>query len=417
MTVSSQTQAILLLTAHFTKNESGSVKPLSPKEWGRFAIWLNAKALTPDLLLSGDLSTQLREWEDDKITLKRLGSLLDRGTALALSMEKWLGRGLWVITRADPDYPKRLTKHLGADSPAFFFGYGGRALLNNKEKGLAVIGSRNVSNTDLVYSRKLGERVANCGYSVVSGGARGVDETTMLGALEVDGTAIGVQADNLLRACSSAKYRQHLSNKNLVLISPFNPEASFNVGNAMQRNKYIYCLADAALAVCSGVKGGTWNGAKENIKKGWVPMWVKRTDDEGAGNSELVRLGANWASDKITELDISFLFKPTKVKAGLKVDTGTKTRNDNSSDMDSSGKGPISDISFYDFFLAKVRCLCGDEPQTKDELVKSMEISKTQFDVWIKRAVKDEKLEKLTRPVRYQWLDKRIETNEQLTLL
>ena len=209
----------------------------------------------------------------------------------------------------------------------------------------------------------------------------------MLGALEVDGTAIGVQADNLLRACSSAKYRQHLSGKNLVLISPFNPEASFNVGNAMQRNKYIYCLADAALAVCSGVTGGTWNGAKDNIKKGWVPMWVKRTDDEGAGNSELVRLGASWASDKIPELDISVLFKPTKVKAVLKVDTGTKTRNDNSSDMDSSGKGPISDVSFYDFFLAKVQCLCGDEPQTKDELVKSMEISKTQFDVWIKRAV------------------------------
>jgi predicted Rossmann fold nucleotide-binding protein DprA/Smf involved in DNA uptake len=417
MTVSSKTQAILLLTAHFTKNESGSVKPLSPKEWGRFAKWLNANALTPDLLLSGDLSTQLRGWEDNKITLKRLGSLLARGSALALSMEKWLRSGLWVITRSDPDYPKRLMKHLGVDSPAFFFGYGGRALLNNKEKGLAVIGSRNVSNTDLDYSRKLGERVAKCGYSVVSGVARGVDETAMLGALEVEGTAIGVQADNLLRACSSSKYRQYLSDKNLVLISPFNPEASFNVGNAMQRNKYIYCLADAAVAVCSGATGGTWNGAKENIKKGWVPMWVKRTDDEGAGNSALVRLGASWASDKIPELDISVLFKPTKVKAVLKVDTGTKTRNDNSSDMDSSGKGPISDISFYDFFLAKVRCLCGDEPQTKDELVKSMEISKTQFDVWIKRAVEDEKLEKLTRPVRYQWLDKRIETNEQLTLL
>jgi hypothetical protein len=103
MTVSSKTQAILLLTAHFTKHESGSVKPLSPKEWGRFAKWLNAKALTPDLLLSGDLSTQLREWEDDKITLKRLASLLDRGSAFALSMEKWLRSGLWVITRSDPD--------------------------------------------------------------------------------------------------------------------------------------------------------------------------------------------------------------------------------------------------------------------------------------------------------------------------
>lgn len=342
MTVSSKTQAILLLTAHFTKNESGSVKPLSPKEWGRFTKWLKTNGLTPDLLLSGDLSTQLRGWEDNKITFKRLASLLDRGSALALSMEKWERSGLWVITRNDPDYPMRLKEHLGYDSPAFFFGYGGRALLNSKGKGLAVIGSRDVSNADLDYSRELGKQVANGGYSVISGGARGVDETAMLGALEIEGTAIGVQADNLLRACSSAKYRDHLSNKNLVLISPFNPEAGFNVGNAMQRNKYIYCLSDAAVAVSSGLTGGTWNGATENIKKGWVPMWVKRTDDKSAGNSALNKLGAKWVSENITELDVSSLFKPEKVKSVLKVDTEIGTRNDNSNDIDSSKNKPTS---------------------------------------------------------------------------
>ena len=379
MTISSSAQAVLLMTIHFTKNEGESIRPLAPKEWGKFSEWLQAQKLTPDLLLGGNLPALLNGWSDKSVTLERLEKLLGRGSALALSTEKWLRSGLWVITRSDPDYPKRLKKHLGVDSPAFFFGYGGRALLNNKEKGLAVIGSRNVSNTDLDYSRKLGERVAKCGYSVVSGGARGVDETAMLGALKVEGTAIGVQADNLLRACSSAKYRQHLSDKNLVLISPFNPEASFNVGNAMQRNKYIYCLADAALAVCSGVTGGTWNGAKENIKKGWVPMWVKRTGDEGAGNSELVSLGANWASDKITELDVAGLFESAKVKA------------------------PISDISSYDLFLAKAQYMCDDEPQTKDKLIESMKIDNNQFDVWIKQAVEEEELKKLTKPVRYQW--------------
>lgn len=39
---------------------------------------------------------------------------------------------------------------------------------------------------------------------------------------------------------------------NLVLMSPFNPEAGFDVGNAMARNKYVYCLADAAVVVHSG---------------------------------------------------------------------------------------------------------------------------------------------------------------------
>jgi predicted Rossmann fold nucleotide-binding protein DprA/Smf involved in DNA uptake len=53
----------------------------------------------------------------------------------------------------------------------------------------------------------------------------------------------------------------------LVLITPFNPEAGFNVGHAMARNRYIYCLADAAVVVSSAAgKGGTWSGALEDIE-------------------------------------------------------------------------------------------------------------------------------------------------------
>ena len=47
--------------------------------------------------------------------------------------------------------------------------------------------------------------------------------------------------------------------------------------------------------------------------------------------------------------------------------------------------------------------MCDDEPQTKDKLVESMKIDNNQFDVWIKQAVEEEELKKLTKPVRYQW--------------
>ncbi len=46
MSISPNTQAILLLTSHFSKAKNGSVKPLTPKEWGRFALWLKDKSLT-----------------------------------------------------------------------------------------------------------------------------------------------------------------------------------------------------------------------------------------------------------------------------------------------------------------------------------------------------------------------------------
>jgi hypothetical protein len=75
-------------------------------------------------------------------------------------------------------------------------------------------------------------------------------------------------------------------------VSPFYPEAGFNAGNAMGRNRYIYTLADQALVIDSALRsGGTWEGAVENLKHGWVPLYV-RTPGEGAGNAALVAEGA-----------------------------------------------------------------------------------------------------------------------------
>lgn len=310
METSPNTQAILLLTTHFAGANAprgGAEKPLMPKEWGRFAAWLKARALTPAHLLQDDLNALIEDWRDKTIDAERIRALLDRGMALSMAMDKWLGTGLWVMTRSDSDYPARLKKRLGNDSPAVLFGCGRRALLSGG--GIAVVGSRNACESDIDYSRAFGQLASQAGHAVVSGGARGVDEAAMLGALEADGTAIGVLANDLLRACTGEKYRRHLTAGNLALVSPFNPEAPFNTGNAMQRNKYIYCLADVALVVHTGRQGGTWNGATENLNKQWAPLWVKQTDDRAAGNAALIGKGARAISDDINRVDIDRLFE------------------------------------------------------------------------------------------------------------
>lgn len=293
MTTSPQTQAILLATAHLGKAAPGDPRPLSPTEWGRFALWLKQQGILPEALLAGDPATVLAGWQDSAVTPDRLKTLLGRGAALALVMERWQRAGLWVLTRSDPDYPDRLKKHLKTDSPPVLFGCGNRALLNRG--GIAVVGSRDASDVDLAFTARLADQAVVRGATIVSGGARGIDEAAMLGALQAGGTAVGVLADNLLRAATSAKYRKGLMSNDLALISPYNPEAGFDVGNAMARNKYVYCLADAAILVCSTrEKGGTWNGAVENLRHGWVPLWVKPSEESGSGNGDLVRLGARW---------------------------------------------------------------------------------------------------------------------------
>ena len=453
------TQAVLLLTAHFSKPAPGDPKPLTPAEWGRFALWLKEQGQTPEALLTGDPSRLLDGWGDDKIPMERICDLLSRSPALALALEKWQRAGLWVITRSDPDYPSRLKKLLKNSSPPLFFGCGNRQLLNRG--GLTVVGSRDATQGDLDFACKLGGAAAEAGYSIVSGGARGIDESAMLGALEKEGTVIGVLSDRLLKAATSSKYRPALMARNLVLISPFNPEAGFDVGNAMARNKYVYCLADAAVIVHSGTKGGTWSGALENLKHGWVPLWVKPTGDRESGNAQLVAKGARWLQGQEGKLDTRQLFErqdekekpprpgslfdppviPTKTavgedQSGFERETAAETvaARDNPTEAVEPSEAEVSNpagaeedtagadvedethtaergeweaynnMSFYEFFLHRMEASTGKEPKTVEQLLGELDISKAQLTAWLKRAMEEGKLKKTKAPVRYAWL-------------
>lgn len=174
---------------------------------------------------------------------------------------------------------------------------------------MAVIGSRNANASDLTFTDHIGVKAADENIAVVSGAARGVDETAMLGAMRQGGVVIGILADSLLKAATSAKWRKGLMNDHVVLISPFYPEAGFYAGNAMARNKYIYCLSDSALVIHSGRKGGTISGAEENLKKGWVPLWVNPTTDLDSANADLVSKGGHWLPSDSNGLSIENLLK------------------------------------------------------------------------------------------------------------
>ena len=294
-------QAVVLLTVAFDKSDGAGANPLSKGEWARLALWLKDHGLDPGTLLKGDLASLLAGWMDGSVSVARLQALLGRGAALGFALEKWQRAGLWLLTRSDPDYPERLKRRLRSDAPAVLFGGGNKRLLDRG--GIAVVGSRDAGEDDLAFTEKLGKEAADQGYSIVSGGARGVDQRAMLGALASGGIAVGVLADSLLKSATSASYRKHLMAGDLALISPFHPEAGFNVGNAMARNRYIYCLADAAVVVNSTLdKGGTWNGALEDLKAGWVPLWVRRDGGRRSGNPELVRRGARWLGDDPSSL-------------------------------------------------------------------------------------------------------------------
>ena len=80
----------------------------------------------------------------------------------------------------------------------------------------------------------------------------------------------------------------------LTLVSACDPNASFNVGNAMGRNKYIYALADRALVIsCAVGTGGTWAGAVEALERiKDVPVFVRIESAVPSGNRQPLKRGA-----------------------------------------------------------------------------------------------------------------------------
>ena len=420
----------MLLTISFGRSDSRNAKPLSSREWTRLAIWLKNHGSDPAGLLKGDLEILLDGWLDHTVSVARLQALLGRGAALGLALERWQRAGLWVLTRSDPDYPERLRRRLGSEAPTVLFGCGNKSLLNRG--GIAVVGSRTASEEDLIFTVELGKDAALQGYSIVSGGARGVDQSAMFGALKYAGTAVGVLADSLLKSATSAKYRRGIMSGDLVLISPYNPEAGFNVGNAMSRNRHIYCLADAAIVVSSTPhKGGTWYGALEDLKANWVPLWVKDNTNATSGNSELVQKGARRLPDNLTSFAILSTPgtssadesrhglplvepKPEHLKTSEPTMEDAETSQsvgaipEAQSQMPPASECP-ADISrdqikeeFYSLFLNRMLDITADSPMKSEDVATRLELPKSQVNAWLQRGLQDGKITKSTRPVRYK---------------
>ncbi|MCC6545660.1 DNA-processing protein DprA [Candidatus Sumerlaeota bacterium] len=415
MRMSPNTQAILLLAAPLLVGKSaGSETILSPREYKLLARRLRELGREPADLLGSD-AANLMEGLQPVVAGDRLRRLLDRGFQLSQAMERWASRAIWVLSRADEGYPKRLKARCKEDAPAVLYGCGDDELLD--AGGLAIVGSRDVDEENLRFTRQIAGLAAEAGRAIVSGGARGVDQAAMGAALQAGGRVIGVLADSLERAALNRENREYLMDGRLRLISPFDPFAGFNVGNAMQRNKYIYALADAALVVKSDFqKGGTWQGAQEQLEKyRFVPVYVG--GDPSKGLQALRRMGGRPWPNPVDSAGLDLLFSdqvaPIESLASgeelpLFVSEGASTspHEKESKEEPLNGTGPVAEtvrVDNAEALFSKVREILQriDHPMTDLEIAEDLGVSLLQVRKWLKRMTAEGSLQKTKRPVRY----------------
>jgi predicted Rossmann fold nucleotide-binding protein DprA/Smf involved in DNA uptake len=416
-------KAILLLCGHFGKRDA--VSPLNLKEYNYLADWMQDNKIRPSDLITKE-GISLVKKAPAAIEIKRVLKLLARGATMALAIEKWTNNGIWIVCRSDAAYPQRLKQHLKKQAPPILYGVGDIELLNNG--GLAVVGSRNVDARGKSFTQQIAKKSARCGIQIVSGGARGVDQTAMLSALNANGNVVGILADSLLKAAVAKNYRNSIREKRLVLVSAVSPGASFNVGSAMGRNKYIYAMADCSLVIDADVdKGGTWAGATEELKRsGGRTVFVRIENDDSEGNLALLRLGAlpfpkqPWGNNLFLQIkekavnedqqaakQISLFNELPNVlheKTSIKEPVESYPVEHKLKLNEKSGAAQVESKTPSNIYEAVLPIILNslDNWRSPMDMVKELKVRKVQLDEWLKRAIKEGKVQRKDRPVRYR---------------
>ncbi len=294
--MNANSQAITLLCSHLCADDC---QPLEPAEWSALASLLLEKGCRPEDFLRFEETDLTERLELDAQTRERYLRLLDRVAALEFALTEYENMGIRVLTRADKGYPQALRQKLKNSCPPLFYVAGELSLLDRKLAGY--VGSRSVSEDDAGFTERCVEKTAKNGYGVVSGGAKGVDQISAETALKMGVPVVEYPSDSLLKKLRVTETIRAVQDGRLLMLSAAKPDAGFQVGIAMMRNRYIYVQSQGTVVIRADYnKGGTWAGATDCLKHDWCPVFCR--DCANPGNQALIRKGAaaideNWDGD------------------------------------------------------------------------------------------------------------------------
>jgi predicted Rossmann fold nucleotide-binding protein DprA/Smf involved in DNA uptake len=285
--------AALLLTNRIV---DVGVKPLSAGEF-----WALHRTIDDASVLMGMTAEAIAAAASVPLNeAERYAALLGAGTAFAFERERLEEEGVRLISAVDDSFPTRLRQRLRDACPAFLLVGGPADFLDLDAVG--VVGSRNAPPEALEVAVSTARVAAASQWAVVSGLARGIDQAAMAAALEVGAPVVGVPSEGIRVVARNPEIRRRVHSGELCVASPYAPTMRFTAGNAMGRNKIIYALADVTLVVCSDSgSGGTWEGARESMRRNFGRVAVWRGAGAGSGNEKLIEFGAT-AVDEVGQL-------------------------------------------------------------------------------------------------------------------
>ena len=263
---------------------------IGPKALTSIATTLEKKDFQSERLprRPSDLSTQFPELSK---FLNRISA--DDEEKVFAEYEQLKNKRVDIIHPRHPDFPP----HLLEIAPMLFIKERRKLLTSD---GVAIVGSRNVSDTGIRVARMLAAELANEGLNVVSGYAKGVDSEAHLGALAAEGTTTIVLPYGIKEFCQKKAFRVFNWERDVLVVSQFNPGVKWLAHNAMARNKLVCGLSKAVVVIeapperdSQGKMSGTFNTARTALSMN-LPLFVvnpRYFDNPPRGNADLIKLG------------------------------------------------------------------------------------------------------------------------------
>ncbi len=198
-----------------------------------------------------------------------------------------LDAGIEVIPFFSSDYPPALSESMGKNAPPLLYLFGSKNVL--KQKGVAILGDRDVSERGEMIAYQAAREVARHDLVTVSGFASGVGMISHRAAMENGGTTTAILPCGILNLKMPPFIQEVFNPDAAAIVSPFYPDAEANKFNAYIRNKIICGISQAVFIVEAPEEGGIFEAAKSAVKLK-VPLFTTKYSEypENAKGNEII---------------------------------------------------------------------------------------------------------------------------------
>jgi len=169
------------------------------------------------------------------------------------------------LTLAEPEYPARLKTI--ADAPPVLYVTGG--LDASDSMAIAIVGSRKATLAGRLFTERLSRGLAECGFTIVSGLAAGIDAAAHRGALAAGGRTIAVLGCGLDQTYPPEHQALRADiERHGAVISEFSPGAPPLRAHFPQRNRLISGLSLGVVVTEAAARSGSLITARLAAEQG-----------------------------------------------------------------------------------------------------------------------------------------------------